>query len=516
MISVRLFGAFAIRSADGRNLTPRGAKTQGMVALLMSAPDFTRTRVWLQDKLWSDRGPEQAAGSLRQAIYELRGCLGEEGGVLAANRRDVSLDPNSVMPMPASEPSGEFLEGLDVGDPEFEDWLTLQRSGSHPAPATPAFIGAPRRGCLAVAVMVAEGIATSDRFLVSFIADLFATTLEERALAEVRVVENGAGDADAFLSLSFHPDARILRGQIVATGNGRHIWSRSLQLDALGAEGLEQASIARFINAGIEAVVNAALHQGADAFAADADIHRGVRSIFTFHDAELDRAEALLARASETNAVALAWRVFLKMVQRVERGEPTDPAFVEEVEALMQAALRREPNHAMVLSAASHACLKVFDRPDDAVIFARRALDRSWSNPFALDVLGEALLYKGECEAAYAVARRAQFIGQATPMSHFFDMGLCLTCISTGRFDEALGLARQASALAPGFHSPLRYQVVLNAALGRTEEGARALHRLRMAEPGFDPLRFTQDRDYPVATFRNSALAKAQGIATLR
>ena len=515
MVTVRLFGSFAMRDTDGRPLTPRGAKTQALVALLLAAPDYTRTRTWLQDKLWSDRGPEQAAGSLRQAVYELRQCLGPAAAALHADRRAIALDPARITLEVARDGDGEYLEGIDIGDPEFEQWLTVQRAAARPAIAAPAR-ASPRDGHLTVAVVVAKGIAPGDRFLVQFIADLFATTLEERALAEVRVAEDGAAAADVVLTLSFHAPVRMVRGQMVAAGNGRHLWSRTLTLDAPEAPGLEQAGIARFVNGGIEAAVNAALRHGTTAFAADADLHRGVRGIFTFHAADLQAAETLLTRASEGSAAALAWRVFLKMVQRVERGEPASPAFVEEVEGLMQAALRRDPHHPLVLAAAAHACLKVLDRPDDAVVLARRAMDQSWSNPFALDVLAEALLYQGAGDAAFDMARRAQFIGQSTPMSHFFDMGLCLTCIATGRFETALALARQASALAPGFHSALRYQVVLNAGLGRVEDGERALTRLRSAEPGFDPRRFQQDRDYPVATFRMSALAGSQGIAALR
>jgi tetratricopeptide (TPR) repeat protein len=209
----------------------------------------------------------------------------------------------------------------------------------------------------------------------------------------------------------------------------------------------------------------------------------------------------------QDHPAALGWRIFLKMVQRVECAVPATPAFAGQVEDLMQEALRRDPTNAIVLSASAHACIKVLDRPEDALILAQRALRQSWSNPFALDVVADALLLQGRAEDAYPIAKRAQLVGQSTPMSHFFDMGLALACVAVGRTDEALSLAQQAAALAPSFRPALRYAVILNANKGRHEEALRALRRLRAIEPAFDLAQMVGDPDYPVATIRNAGLA---------
>lgn len=146
---------------------------------------------------------------------------------------------------------------------------------------------------------------------------------------------------------------------------------------------------------------------------------------------------------------------------------PVTAAFMEDTEAFKQSALQADPDNVVVLCAASHACIKVFDRPEQAVALARRALQRSRSNPFALDVLADALWLQGKAEEAYAFAKRAHYVGQVTPLSHFFGMGLCLACLATGRLEEALTLAQQASALAPSFRPPLRYAAILSASSRR-------------------------------------------------
>lgn len=321
--------------------------------------------------------------------------------------------------------------------------------------------------------------------------------------------------ADVTLDLRFHPGPRILRAQMQTRQGARHVWAQTLSLQGMTAKAVQSENLAVFVTAGVEAVVAAALRQDHRASAqGHFGIHQAVRRIFGFQTRDLSLADTQLTRLGQDHPAALGWRIFLKMVQRVECAMPATAAFAEQVEDLMQDALRRDPNNAIVLSAAAHACIKVLDRPDDALILAQRALRQSWSNPFALDVVADALLLQGRAADAYPIAKRAQFVGQSTPMSHFFDMGLALACVAMGRTEEALTLARQAMALSPSFRPALRYSVILNAHLGRPDEAMRALGRLRTVEPAFDLAQMVEDPGYPVATIRNAGLA-GKRIATM-
>lgn len=522
MITVRLHGPMALHAADGRCITPQGAKVQALVALLLATPTMTRTRPWLQDKLWSDRGPEQAAASLRQAIYQLRGALGDAAGALHSDRRAVSLDPAQVRVLPP-EPGQEYLEGIDVRDPEFEDWLTLQRMAEGAPPTTPSGMrpaAVPQARSFRVLLTLTGDAPEHGMLLGWMVADMFTRALEDRALAEVQTEpDDTTAPVDLRLCLTAHGGARpMLRARMVAGPGARHVWAEMIPLDAIDAEPFEQARLARFVNSGIEAVISAAA-QRARAQEATAGVdatHRAARRIFGFSVADLQAAETLLMREDAQTPSGLAWRIFLRMVQRVECAAPDDRALRDEVEELVQRALRLDQGNTLVLCAAANAYLKVLDRPEEALALSHRALEGGWSNPFAHDVAANALLLQGEAEAAYRAASRARFIGQTTPMSHFFDMGLCLAAVATGRYDEALSLARQAAALAPNFRPPLRYLAILNAAADRPEAAAAALGRLRAIEPGFDPRRFTQDPAYPVAAFRHSPIADRPVLRDLR
>ncbi len=140
-----LLGPFTVTDHQGKNVTPKSQKTCAMLAMLCLSPRSTRTRVWLRDKLWSERGEEQAAASLRQALLDARRCLSKiSDNILVADKNFVSLNLNKIQldiddylnDNPSGKSgSGEYsaiqredlLEGMDVRDPEFEDWLTLER-----------------------------------------------------------------------------------------------------------------------------------------------------------------------------------------------------------------------------------------------------------------------------------------------------------------------------------------------------------------------------------------------------
>lgn len=131
---IRLIGQFQVQDATGQDHTPRGAKARAILALLCRTPDHCRPRRWLESRLWSDRGQEQASGSLRQALTELRKSLGPLASHLTCDRDCVRLtgfttdldgDPEAArMALAAGR---DFLEGIDILDPSFRAWLAEER-----------------------------------------------------------------------------------------------------------------------------------------------------------------------------------------------------------------------------------------------------------------------------------------------------------------------------------------------------------------------------------------------------
>jgi TolB-like protein len=100
----------------------------------------------LASVLWSDRSDKQARDSLRQALTELRRSLEAAGPLPLVIERDlVSLDRPAIgsdvdafellsgrtspddLRKAASLYGGELLEGIDVHDPAFTEWLSFER-----------------------------------------------------------------------------------------------------------------------------------------------------------------------------------------------------------------------------------------------------------------------------------------------------------------------------------------------------------------------------------------------------
>jgi len=143
-LRVGLLGGFELRGADGSDLTPPRKMLRALVALLALAPTAGWSREQLTALLWGDRNDEQARGSLRQALAELRRFIGES--VLLADRETVSFDSAMVgidavefaelsatgrLEEAAALYRGDLLEGIDLPGSGFADWLAIERMRLH-------------------------------------------------------------------------------------------------------------------------------------------------------------------------------------------------------------------------------------------------------------------------------------------------------------------------------------------------------------------------------------------------
>ena len=236
---IRLIGVFEVRDETGRDCTPRGAKSRALLAMLAQTPGHRRPRRWLEARLWSDRGQEQASGSLRQALTELRKTLGPLADRLTSDRDCVALaDFGSDLmqdPLAARAALGqgrEFLEGIDIVDPAFNLWLAdeRQRVAEQLAEAAPARGG---RQLAPFSVRLAdlpEGTeAAVARNLAAAIAKLAAEFLlggtpERGGLP----VDRLPGGLDLQVEGGWSEDRAYLKVRLVDQANQKTLWSQRL------------------------------------------------------------------------------------------------------------------------------------------------------------------------------------------------------------------------------------------------------------------------------------------------
>jgi len=132
-----LLGPFRLQKAGGERIEIPSRKGIALIAMLAMADEGERTRGWLQDKLWGQRGQAEGRGSLRRELSNLRKLLNEEATPLLMFERDrvrlrielIDVDARRLATDPTAPVRGEFLEGLDIpGEEGFEEWLREQRA----------------------------------------------------------------------------------------------------------------------------------------------------------------------------------------------------------------------------------------------------------------------------------------------------------------------------------------------------------------------------------------------------
>jgi TolB-like protein/Tfp pilus assembly protein PilF len=140
---LQLLGVFRLTGAAGEELRLSSRKAKALLAVVALAPGQNTIRARLRALLWSDRGEDQASASLRQLLVVLRKELAPLGpGLLRAQDDNVGLDPDALeidtSQFIAAESAGDaaqsianyggpLLDGLDLGDQAFEDWLATER-----------------------------------------------------------------------------------------------------------------------------------------------------------------------------------------------------------------------------------------------------------------------------------------------------------------------------------------------------------------------------------------------------
>jgi TolB-like protein/Flp pilus assembly protein TadD len=144
-VHLRLLGGFELKGDDGRDCAPLGRKVRALLACLALPAGKAWPREKLMALLWSDRGEEQARASLRQALAELRRCLGEPSP-LQTSHDTVALDPAMISvdavafeQLAKADKVGEavalylgpLLDGHGVRDDSFEEWLRFERTRLH-------------------------------------------------------------------------------------------------------------------------------------------------------------------------------------------------------------------------------------------------------------------------------------------------------------------------------------------------------------------------------------------------
>ncbi len=513
-IVIAVKGAFAVRSAEGVDLTPRGAKACGVLALLALAPERSRGRRWLEEHLWSDRAPGQASGSLRQALTEIRRALGPHAEALRANRKLISVEAKVE-----AEGPGLLLEGIGVRDARFRAWLARERGEGAPAPkaalapvAPPSPAGVPK---LTILCLPASGGSSAAR-----LGDVVAHEIGEGIAEQVsarRIGETGMdvpADIEVRCDVVENDGVSLAFVRVTHLPSGEVLHTRRCRMEGPAAALMASDALARTAHEAAEIVVGKLPHVlGVERAAPRATAlgQLALLRMFTYDAPAMEEADRLLDRAYEAdpNGIYLAWRALLQMTRSMELGQAGAVEAKAAAESHMRRAVERGGDNPAVQSLVAQTRVMLFGDVGGALPAAERAAEIGPASPIALQALASAKALAGKGEEAYALSLRARSYADRSRFRHWWDMNHCLVCMVTGRLDEAIAAGEAAAAAAPSYRPAHRQLLALYAHRGDLEGAERMRRALARIEPGFDLARMLGDPDYPVRTLRRTGLLQA-------
>jgi len=563
--SMFLFGPFTVQGLDGQDLTPKSRKSRAILAMLAVAPRGSRSRVWLRDKLWSDRGEDQASASLRQALLDIRSALGPAAAhLVSADKHTVSLNLaalqidalDALKPTATKSAFGQtenFLEGIDVRDPEFEEWLTLERqswhrrieeagfahdlapkgqtedhreksvavprtmasTAGHPPIAPPQMIaghdGAQGwRVALLPPVILggdpAAAILQSDvqrALLASFqdTGDLRVFDLAPAPFSDL--IGGGYARLPEQINLTvqvrvFADPANVRLAILLQSAvDGALVWADEVQVrrQQLGDATAAMPLIARATEEALRHFLRHTDTQSADA---DGRLASAVSSMFRLTRADLDRSEATLRRhiATHPSAQGYAWMAFLNTFRAGQKFNHQDASLIEETQHFARRALDLEPNNALVSALVGHVHSYLFGEFDYAAGLFEQSLRVNPAQTLAWDLYAMLHAYAGQPKRALAMARWARHLGAFSPHRYYFETTRAITGNFSGEHHTAIEAGRAALAERPDFNSLLRVLVSSHAHLDRPDEARVFLNKLLMVEPNFS-ISSLHDGGYP-------------------
>ncbi|MFN7023018.1 MAG: tetratricopeptide repeat protein [Pseudorhizobium sp.] len=560
-----LLGSFALTDPAGTSLAPKSQKAQALLAMLALSRRGSRSRVWLRDKLWSNRSEEQASASLRQALLEIHKSLGSGRELVQADKLTVWLDLDRVKLdiNQATAPESNYdqlLEGIDVRDPEFEEWLTLERQNwqtrlqtdpegrdgryqerhSNLAPSRDLsppghyqrsgpdlllreagediglFNAAPSMPVLMrLQPPQVIGLHDKGRIVALQLQDLLTRSLHETLGIGVADLSFDAFSpsgmrADplpakllpitARMRLTFESDAVLAQAVIRRRDDGAHIWSGEQLARRFVIRCGSMSELHPIITQIVDQVGQYLLSPWVeDPACAGADLVHAIDSIFRLSRRDLDRAERLLDRCirQSPSGVAYAWLAFIRTFQVGQRFSNMDTRIIEEARDLSREALELDPTNPVSLALVGHVHSFLFADYDRASHLFEKATHLNPAQPLGWDLYAMLHCFTGQPTKAVAISRWVSHLVTHSRYKYYFDTTRCVSAALAGDYAAAIAAGEEALMERPQFNSVLRYLAASHAHAKHDHEAHKYLVRLQAIEPDISVSALRESR-YPL------------------
>ena len=529
LLQINLFGACIVRSSQPGGYEIKGAKHRALIALLATAPFGRRARSYLQNLLWGTSCHDGGRQSLRTALSMIKGMLGPDfDHLLTVNNTDIAIDLTKVDFIGAAG-AGEFLEGIEIRDDDFNDWLQGVRQAPEQFFAlltgVPAVSAQPRimpSICiLPFRLVVGEEVhsvlgdwlaeeicrSLSRSHLLSVISHLSAREIGGQRIDLNRIKRTLNVDYCVTGSLRVSGNKVVLDADCLDVASGRILWTRQFPGDLgefLVAESQPVAEIVRTIGRTISA--DALSHAQGRSLSALGDHQLLIAGIGMMHQLKLsnfarsrDLIEEVIRRAPrvpEAHAWLAEWYV-MSVFNGWSDNSLRDTGLALDCTAR---ALDIDPDNTFSLTIDGVVNNNLLMRMDKAGERFDAALAMNPNESMAWLLSGVLSAYRDNGPDAVRRTEKALRLSPVDPFSYFFDSLAATAYLAVEDWTQALDLAERSITKNDRHLSSLRVRICALHHLGRATEAQDAASDLIRRQPTFTLASYR--RSHPAAEFR--------------
>lgn len=528
--NLRLLGPARLFAPDGSDITPTGAKQQALLALLATTQGEPWARAALQDKLWSTFPQTHGRDSLKKALTALRRRFGpDHEDMIRTNGMMVCLDMTRIRcdlfecTSAPNQMRRPFLEGIDVKDDEFNDWLSMQRARWDVAPEPQTGgedRGAPlplpsrhetQKTAFTIAIMsTGQDPGSPSAGYADLVADRVVLALNMHGQFDVVDYRDAATEGTRAADVALRVRAITIGPDITVTLCVRRVSDNAVlwgDRRVLQVEDLNTLVLASLVTQLIDQLSDVLMRPdalgAAEQHIAAKKAMGAIDMMFRLSHPNLNQAARDLGQAIEIDprGTYLAWYAY-HTVFRMEatKGKDVD-VLREHAGELIARVLEIEPNNALARSLLTHVYSFVFRDFDRAAEMIRPIGRTPPDTPFYHHALAALRFYKGDLAQAREAAENAVILGTNSPYNYAFSTMLSMIDTLDGKFDTAIRQGRQVLAMHRGatqYYEPtLRYLCAAYAHDGQVEKAAETVRLIRRQSPGFT-VEGLRDRGYPV------------------
>lgn len=538
LLEINLFGACIVRGIAEPSFEISGAKHRALFALLATAPFGRRTRSFLQDTLWGTSCFDSGRQSLRRALSDIKAVMGAQyDRVLTVNNSEISLNLEAVHFI-GRPGGGKFLEGLEIRDNEFVEWLrgirhkpeqiyALFSASTQPPPPKllPTVAVLPFRvvqgdvGYVVLGDWLAEEVCRSlSRSNLLAVISHLSTREFSRAridMSSVRQILN----ADYCVAGSLRVEAGervILDADCIDVASGRILWTRHFAGrlgEFLNANSAPVSEVVRAI--GQTLASEAVLHVQGRELASLADHDLLIAGVGLMHQLKLTsfaRSRELIEeairrapRAAEAQAWLGEW-----YVMSIFNGWSTDRAGdTRKAQDCTARALDMEPENPFCLTIDGVVNNNLLARLDVAGQRFDDALARNPNEALSWLLSGVLFAYRDEGAEAVTRVETAMRRSPLDPFGYFFTSLAASAYMAAEDYPRTLELAEASLAKNDRHASTLRVKICALHHLGRADEARNVAATLMQLQPEFTVAGYL--KNHPAAAF-NGAISVSRAM----